>query len=102
MIKVKIVDENTYQYANANTLDKKDWYEIEREPNPFTETLRYDVETDSVLIEKRTITPEQIAAREKATEDTALMKADTIRDLRAEIEALKTRLAAIESAKEPV
>lgn len=95
----KIVSGTEVHFARESTLNGEGWYEIEREPDPSTETLRYDLETDSVLIEKRTVTSEQIAAKEKAAEDATLMKADTIRGLQAKIAELESRLAKVEEGK---
>lgn len=95
----KIVSGTEVHFARESTLNGEGWYEIEREPDPSTETLRYDLETDSVLIEKRTVTSEQIAAKEKAAEDATLMKADTIRGLQAKIVELENRLTKVEEGK---
>lgn len=95
----KKISEHEYHLAREQTFLDEGWYEIEREPDPSTETLRYDLETDSVLIEKRTITPEQIAAQEKAAEDAALFKPDTIRALQGKIAELESRLAKVEEGK---
>lgn len=77
----------------------ENWYELDHEPNLLTEIVHYDLETDSVLIEKRTVTPEQIAAKEKAAEDAALFKPDTIRALQEKIAELESRLAKVEEGK---
>jgi hypothetical protein len=95
----QVIDSKTIQLSWDNVKIGKDWYEIEREPDFLTEILRYDSETDSVVIEKRVKTLEQTAAEQKAAEDAALFKPDTIRALQEKIAELEGRLTKVEERK---
>ena len=96
---VRIISGNEQQIYRDRPTDGSKYYEIEHEPDHKTETLRYDSEMDSVFIEKRTKTPEQIIAEQKAAEDAALFKPDTIRALQGKIAELEGRLIKVEEGK---
>ena len=93
------VHEKEIQQLSWASSGGEGWYEIDHEPEPEKEKLRYDPETDSVVIEQRIKTPEQIAAAQKAAEDAALFKPDTIRLLQGKIAELESRLTKVEEGK---
>lgn len=77
-----------------------EWGELEKIPT-VDECILFDAKSATVVFRNSIIlSSEELAAEQKATEDAALMKADTIRELRAEIGTLKTRLTTLESTKE--
>ena len=96
---VRFLHPGEIHFARENTICGNDWHEIERQPDFLMETLRYDLETDSVVIEKSVKTPEQIAAEQKAAEDATLLKPDTIRALQGKIAELEGRLTKVEEGK---
>ena len=96
---VRIISGNEQQIYRDRPTDGSKYYEIEHEPDRRTEKLRYDPETDSVLIEKCVKTPEQITAEQKAAEDAVLSKPDTIRALQEKITELESRLTKVEERK---
>ena len=95
----RLIGNGNWQLAREGTQDGEGWCEIDHEPDPLTEILLRDPETDSVVIEKRVKTPEQIIAEQKAAEDAVLFKPDTIRALQGKIAELEGRLIKVEEGK---
>lgn len=83
-----------YPFLGAN---KKPQWTIRENPDYQADQeieQRYFLEKKSL-----SLTYEELAAQQKAAEDAALMKADTIRELQAKIVELETRIKKIEEGK---